>query len=341
MSRLTRSELERRRESILEVGGIQMCPGTVATCEVWKPYRLIDRDTEQDVYGEQAMICEDLLLELDPYNRLMIAQAQVDFEVPRTIDPNNAPDVYYGHSRFYLADFPKSDIVAVYASLSVWLLPPLIILDGISLTVVSNTMKAASDDEEAGWYVDEHGNFTLNEEDVASAKEVQKKQQIYIEIQMEITIMFLVNFSAAAAFYNDPDGLGLYNDWKLSGIVEFHSPLVSTEIRYWGDGIHFNFTSGRRELEEGPERILTELEQSPPQPDMNIEASFVFKLGDQILGLLEEAWDAIEGVFAKIGQEINKIVDEVDKWFRNAAVHVAGFVETSFQGLDKKCTNGS
>ena len=183
------AELERRRWALLRRGSVVNCPNTVQNCGTWKPYRNYvspyigdDGSTTSSTWE----ICESILLDsnhknyLDRYNRIMVATHKENgLELPERIkDPQ---DQWYLPAKYDMQTNMDEDIVVFYIGIEEWD-AGLVRMDDLSLVVIANN--------------------GFNE--------------IYIDVQLDVTVLFVAGLKVGASIQNNPGGLG--NDqWRRYG----------------------------------------------------------------------------------------------------------------------------
>lgn len=259
LHRFKGSEMERRRGSILrveEVKGsgvyVENCPTTVEGCQVWKPYKKMNRDTGVDDWNDQVEICEDRLFDVEDYNRYLVAQVanpldQEFGDPPLLLNEDNAPDIWYVNPQFDLALLPDSGVTLVHTDLSAWLFGPLVTLNSLSLSIVVNTIKPEDQSYKANqtlWedifqLLEDGDNDTaaelyLNESEVIDEiiKENKLKQSIVITIELEMTALFFVNFRAAGLLRNNPRGNDDYNGNDLCCVFLLYRRVIFSPPHY-------------------------------------------------------------------------------------------------------------
>lgn len=321
------SELERRRRSILRrsAGASPIWWDIVSGCTVWKRYiGYVDDDYE---------ICEDLLLDLDPYNQVMIVSANpsdgVDF--PIRVD-DGLPDEWY-LNEIYGPDNVSADddFLVVQLEVAEWRLG-IVHLSNLLFLVI--------------------GNIGTN--------------SVYINANLEISVLWLVQFEAAAAIQNfaddeNPESWGI--SFRLDFIVDggdvekaagFLGDRVGSAVGSLVESFNFRLTARSSPFTWGAtqRRVLEEIAASshrsltPQVSGWDLDMEFVGSLLGEVFQIIGEVAEVVEQIaFAAYNFAKKALIDLLNFFesagqfikdaFGTAITFVSDFIENPLETIEK------
>lgn len=307
------TELERRRSSILRrAGSSPNCGDIVGSCSVWKRYI--------GYMNDDFEICEDLLLDLDPYNQVLIVSSNpsdsVDFPI-RLED--GLPDDWYLNEIYGPENVAADDdFLVVQLGVNEWRLG-IVQLSNLYLLVI--------------------GNLGTN--------------SVYINVNLEVSVLWLVEFQAAAAIQNFADNRNS-ESWAISFRLDFivDGDSVQKAVDFLGDtvggviGDTVESFSFRLTARSGPftwgttqRRMLEELASSshrslaPQVSGWDLDLEFQGGLLGKVFEFIAEAAEVVKqiatvayNIAKSVLQEFANFFSSAGQFIKDAFSAAAGFV---------------